>query len=638
MRLSSEYVADYERLDKGLNLSDRDGGLVEAESPEMKNMFWYNGALCSRPGQHFLSDRSDLGPGRACYEGLFWGRAVFHIGEALLCAVPSETDFIFETLATGLPETRGTFFRYGDCLYYKAPGAYLEIGWDGSEGLFAREVPAYTPVTVINADPGSGAGDLYQPENRLSGEKTIRYTAGKDEVGEDICHYYLPVKGASVLSVAAVMNGDLLMMDLTPTTAELTADPEAWDPGWDGDFAFYPPTGHLLFRTGPFVSDPPTANTVQVTYFKENAEATQSVMDCACAAVYGGDQQVCVVMAGSEKQPNAYFWNGNHTVMDPGYFPMPHYNLAGDAAERITGFGRQQSLLVVFKEKSVGKASMAVTRVDGRDLISLPYTAINSAFGCDLPWSIRLIENNLVFASRQGGVFLVGDSSAAFENNILPLSAKVNRGKNGEGLLYRLGAASPDTVTSCDDGERYWIVGDGCAYVWDYRLSGAREPAWFFFTEIGAADLFLDGESLCHLDRLGRVSKFSRQFSDYGEPIEKVYRFPAARFGGADRLKEVTRAVLTVSGETPGTVELSYHTENGVRRDPVPIRTLRWTLCPRNLGERFLGVPEFAAPVLRRPGCRNVINFSMRLYNRQLGSDMSVISARIFYKLLGRYR
>ena len=135
-------------------------------------------------------------------------------------------------------------------------------------------------------------------------------------------------------------------------------------------------------------------------------------MDCRYAAVYGGTGELCVVMAGSEDQPNAYFWSGNSNIkMDASYFPMEQVQLASSTEERITGFGKQQDNLIIFKEGSVGKTTLGTQTINDRIFIDLPYIPINASIGCDLPWSIQLVENNLVFANRSG-VYIILDTTA----------------------------------------------------------------------------------------------------------------------------------------------------------------------------------------------------------------------------------
>ena len=53
-----EYVLDFSNLCGGINLWDPDYRMKSNESPEMKNLLWRNGMLCSRKGQYYLQGRT----------------------------------------------------------------------------------------------------------------------------------------------------------------------------------------------------------------------------------------------------------------------------------------------------------------------------------------------------------------------------------------------------------------------------------------------------------------------------------------------------------------------------------------------------------------------------------------------------
>lgn len=621
VRLSSlpdppkEYMLDFPRLDGGLNLWDLDYRLDNNQSPEMKNLCWLSGALGCRDGQTWVS-QTQLGAGYACCEDLFWGHAFFHIGSALYhgdvsTAMGDTPSLTLTALTPVVPQARGTFFRYGDSLYYKNPGGYFRIDYDPEGPIFsASAVEAYAPIILINADPATAAGDEYQPENRISPVKTVWYST---VAGVKL--YHLPTQGVDSV--------DRVEVDGTVLTAGT---------GYTADLV----SGTVTFATEPTHHEPARANTVKITYTKANPDALASIMDCPYAAVYGGNQNVCVVVGGCEKQPNAYFWSGSHTAMDPGYFPFGQYNFAGDTEEKITGFGKQQNMLVILKEHSTGRAEFGTVEMSsGRLLLEMPYTAINSRIGCDLPWTIRLVENNLVFCNTEQGVHLVRDSSAAYENNIVCISRNVNGSELRPGLLE---AVRGSPAVGVDDDHRYWVVAGGEAYVWDYQLSSYTKPSWFYYTNIAGVAFFRHNEDLFHLDGLGRVTLFRRNFADYEAPIEKVYRFATQNLGGYDRLKDVLSVLFAVRSDTDTVVRLTYLTDYGSREDLTPIRSFSWRLAPRNLAYRFLGVRRFATVARRRPGCRHIRHFSMRLENRDLGSDLSVVSAQIFYQYQGRER
>ena len=361
-------------------------------------------------------------------------------------------------------------------------------------------------------------------------------------------------------------------------------------------------------------------------------------MDCTYAMTSGGGTDLCILLGGCPAQPNAVFWNSNNNVsMDPSYWPISYYNLVGDTNDPVTGFGMQYNTLVVFKEDGLGKLEYTVQTIDGRDSISFTYKSVNERWGCDLPWTIQIVDNNLVFCNTQQGVFMLREATAAYENNVVQLSKKVN-GDTVRGLLkdVRSGAV----VTSFDDDDRYWLVANGHAYVWDYQLSTFTEPSWFYFTNINGVAFFRDeAHDKFHMDGKGRITQFKRTFADYGDlGINKVYTFPTQFFGSYDRLKDVVSIMVAVRSDTNTSIKIRYDSDYETRMDRTPIRAFSWRLVPRDLLERYLGVDRYAFTVRRKPGCRHVQHFSMTFSDDTRGCDMAVVSAQIFYNYQGKER
>ena len=619
-----EYVLDYSNLYGGINLWEPDYRLKPNESPEMKNLLWRNGMLCSRKGQYYLCPYQ-LGQGFAAYPRLWHGFIFAHIGGNIFrFDIESGSPVL---LATSIPKIRGTFFTFSDKLYYKTKGAYKEITAnqvDGQWSFSCSEVFPYEPVIVINANPATGAGDLYQPENRMSSRKTVWYNAV-----DGARTYYLPVKAERVTYVE--VNGYHVTV------------------GWSYD----PQYGRVLFDVAPPVTDPPTNNTIRITYELDNTEAQKSISDCRYAAVYGGTGELCVVMAGSEDQPNAYFWSGNSSFkMDASYFPMEQVQLASSTEERITGFGKQQDNLIIFKEGSVGKTTLGVQEINGRIMIDLPYIPINASIGCDLPWSIQLVENNLVFANRNG-IYTILDTSSANENNIVGISRKINGSAERPGLLSDLtlpswggGTAqavgevlSEDLICSCDDGTHYYITANGKTWAWNYELSGWKDPSWFLLTNTDAVALICEANEIYHVNGYGSVTGLHNEFNDFGEPIERLFRFPTMNFGSYDCRKNVNSVIVTLGAYELEDTELWYLTDYETRKDLTNLQVVDAAVYDE---ERVVGTrpdsTRVPAVFRRRPMCRRVLHFTMKLKNENMNEDFELVGAQVFYNLQGRLR
>lgn len=687
-------MVDFPRLDGGLNLWEMDYRLNRNQSPEMKNLWWQDGVLQCRDGQRYLygpsegqTNWSDLGTGYTCTADLFWGYAFFHIGTKIYYMNPEAETPTMTPLVRGVPANRGTFFRYNDGLFYKNRGGFIEIKYNpNSTPVFSASKvtdSAYTPTIVMNASPSTGSGDTYQPENRLSPKKKVQYNAAEEQqlitkngdgstkvfdLGKTAAADHLTrvtdVYFGSTLVNTALYTTDVSTGKVTFTTAppsdtiitfvakfgvvtyqlpvkevnavtEVKVNGEVKAEGTD--YAVDLTKGQVVFVTAPPVSDPAVNNTVEITYSKANADALNAIMDCPYATVYGGSQNVCIVLGGCKKQPNAFFWNGNDSVsMNEAYWPMSFYNLAGDSEDGITGFGKQYGTLVIFKEKSLGKSAYSVEDVDDRDSISLTYTAINAKIGCDLPWTIQLIDNNLVFCNTDGGVHVVRDSNSALENNVECLSRNVNGTEQRTGLLNDVRKAS--VVTSFDDGNRYWVCAGGHVYLWDYLLSSWKDPSWFFFTDVPGIAYLRTVDKSYHLGSNGRVTVFERTFLDYGNAIEKVYQFPPQFFDSYDRLKDILYCIFTTRSDTDSVVRIRYDSDYERRYDLTDILSTSWRLSPRNLAFRCLSIQRFACVSRRKPGCRHVRHFSIRLENDKPAQDLAIVSAQIYFRYLGRDR
>ena len=696
------YVVNFPRLDGGLNLKDLDYRLDNNQSPEMKNLWWQDGILQSRDGQRVVCDSPNSEV--VCFGGsseLFHDFLLYHVGSKLYAAQIYDdlgtsggmVDYV--ELASGVPNNRGTFFLYDDCLYYKNVGAFLKISRNADTGYLEVsdvESDAYVPITVMNASPSTGSGDLYQPENRLSAQKIVHYNAaqtsgnsadvgdgkttvfdiGKTSSADQLASVDQVYFGAMLISetlyTANISTGKVTFKTAPPADTQITFVYKLGVTKYqlpvksidsvdkvvvDGkeltattDYTVNKTNGTVTFVKAPPVTNPPTNNTVEITYSKANPEALSAILNCPYASLFSGNNAVCIVLGGGSNQPNAFFWNGNDSYgMNPAYWPMTSYNLAGSSHDGITGFGLQYGSLIVLNNRSVGRADFDVVEVEKRDSISLTYTAINSRIGCDLPWSVQLIENNVAFANRAGGVYIIRDASAARENNVICISDNVNGSAARPGLMSAL-QTDARKVASFDDGSRYWLAAPGSVYVWDYSISSYTKPSWFYLTGINARSFFTfrntvsGGDPLrFHLDGLGRVVQFVRSFVDFGtEPIEKVYQFPPQFFDTYDRLKDVTRCIIAMRSDTDAVVQVTYETDYETREDLTDLKSYNYRLFPRNLKHRCLSTQKFAASFVRRPGCRHVRHFAMRLRNAEPAQDLSIVSAQIYFRYTGRDR
>ena len=214
-RRKRDISADFPRFDGGLNLRESEFRLAPNESPEIVNLWWNDGCLQSRPGQEWAAaplsasdpsgisgdsdsdsasgDHSGADMSAAAFVGYaasnedFHRRIFLHIGVKLYIldfdsGVTNQDGLVFlSEKYAGIPPNPGTFFRFGDCLYYKNQGAFLKIAYLSNLDDFSvtdAAQDAYIPIVTQNTNPDTGLGEAYQPANCLSPFKRAAYQAG----------------------------------------------------------------------------------------------------------------------------------------------------------------------------------------------------------------------------------------------------------------------------------------------------------------------------------------------------------------------------------------------------------------------------------------------------------------------------
>jgi len=574
----------------------------------------------------------------------------------------------FTAIADGALSLRaGHFFVQDSYLYYFNGPDYLRI----SEAWAVTRVEGYVPVTVVNRYPNGTGGDQYQPENRIAAGKRVWFTAHKEASETDYpTEYVLPYQNldAEAVTIEGTVYENNTVVQKTYQEVQLYDPNKAGTVGivylddltspmaacvWQNNsyvtttvpesstvFTVNRETGVITFNTAPTNTDAEMVSNIKVKLAVSNPEALASIANCQAWTVFSVEGLQTVICGGCPEQPNAFFWSGGNDIdgSDPSYFPMDYYNIAGSADTAITAFGKQQNLLVIFKERSVGKSSLSVETISGRNYVSLSYISINEAIGCDLPKSVQLVINNLVFANTYGGVFMLLDTSAAGENALARLSRNVNGSDTTPRLLYDLQVVDRNTVTSYDDDKRYWLTANGHAYVWDYRIKfySAAYPneeklSWFYFTNINPLAWMYTTDTPYFVMANGSVAKFGIAYADFGLGFPRKYTYSTQNFGTYERLKNVTKVIFALTSDTNTAVHVTYNTDYEERRDRTDLMVSSWSLVPRNLAFRDLNVTKYAGTCVRKPRCYHVRHFAITLSIDEAYKNMSLVGAQIYY-------
>lgn len=542
-----------------------------------------------------------------------------------------------------------------------APGEYKLPGWDPDSfpdyittvkevkvgGLYYEAYDATRTPQTFTGDGSSTAFPLSRVHKFNSSETYNQYPA---------CVEHVSVGGSMVLDSEYTydpVTGNVRFNTAPASGAAIRIVPCYYEAPYTilNSYGALIGPRQLRIHPAPFRVDSSTS--VEVRYSLKTAYDGNQLMSCPYAITGGGQDALSILLGGSTVQPNAVYWNSNDNIsMNPGYFPDNYYQLVGDSNESVTGFGRQYSDVIVLKETSLYKMEYSTVDLDGRNTISFTFRGVNAKIGCDLPWSIQLIQNNLVFCNRNTGVHILLSSSAAYENNVECISRKVDGDPTAGytyGLLYdvRTDAAG---VTSFDDDRRYWLCANGNVYLWEYDISAYKDPSWFFFTNVHGVSYMMDeARKVYCLSRPRSLIRFDPRAaydSVYDEErgrldrvaIDKAYRTPVMYFGGYEYLKDVRSLLFSLRSDHPGSVAVEYRTDYETRLDQVDLG-LTGPL-PEDTSQPYTPSDgwRYAEVFRRKPGCRHIRNFQLTLYNNQTGQDMAIDSIQVNYTYQDKQR
>lgn len=179
-------------------------------------------------------------------------------------------------------------------------------------------------------------------------------------------------------------------------------------------------------------------------------------------------------LGGNESAPSLVLWSD---LNKPLFFPENSYFYVGDSTSKVTGFGKQSDLLVIFKENETWCTSYQQnTNITAEDLIKqnvVDYTAssvyfplvqINTTIGCTYPDTIQLCRNRLVWFGNGNKVYTLVSESPYNERSIFCVSEMINR------MFEPYGAYKKPT--SCDWNGYYCLCFGKEIYLMDYNCYG----------------------------------------------------------------------------------------------------------------------------------------------------------------------
>lgn len=490
----------------GIDAAAADTALAANQLRDACNVYWKNGVLRTRPGFcatpsshitlpaiHLQADASEL-----TYIGDRPGILKFIIHDTaagdgyslavLFCRTDGKMEVIRTSINTAdwteLPEQLLPIDDGIELGLVYVDGMPYRLSADGT----LTAVTPYIPTTIIAA---RGSEDLqtaramtappgtsYEPFNRLTDSFRVEYilTEGKPYFTlPSACRHYIGLLTIELMGYYT----QTYKVRSTSGISDITI-PEflGYQVCWST------PTGVFWFLKDeqPCVPDCRTWSSVRVTFTPEtDAPADREIIkSMRMATWFGGDLSglgggTRCFLAGSTQTPSLLCYSA---VEDATYFPENNDAHVGQPGQTITALRKQSDMLVIFKRHEIWYSTYqtgvtdATTLSDALEsgtvvdveaaLATFPLACVSSDIGCDLPNTLALCDNRLVWTNSDGNVYVLVSGNIYSERNVRSI---------GEAIRPLMPALTTENARALDYDGHYYLQAGEHAFLFDYNAA-----------------------------------------------------------------------------------------------------------------------------------------------------------------------
>ncbi len=229
-------------------------------------------------------------------------------------------------------------------------------------------------------------------------------------------------------------------------------------------------------------------NNLKITFHLEKKENIDKISGMEHGKWYGsGTSGSRLCLAGNYRYPSLLCVSQEN---EPLYFPENNQLYVGDPAQKITAISRQNKSLVILKEKEIYSCLFTSGKFNIMN--------IHSSIGCDLPKTLQMCDNRLVWTNKNGCVYMLATLSQYSITAVYKLSGNISDMlENEKGFFGAVACASDD---------RYMLFLENRVYVMDYKKcvrKNSREfvrgISWFKWelpSEIKTSAALADGNKM----------------------------------------------------------------------------------------------------------------------------------------------
>lgn len=481
-------------LSGGVDLSSPPHRIADDRLSDATNLWWNEGMLRTRPAVCVAdSIAAPAAHGVATTVGRY---AVLHAelnGANLLAMADEEGNITGDTHVINsvrhlLAVPAGKSVADADCRAL----VYLDTGGRRGTYLLTPEGGLYTqkpfvPTVLYGALPTAArerqASGATRPFNLLTEEYKCAYTS--DGVGK---YYWLPLEalpaGGTSFSVAlTAANGTTTVHNCNAIASDGSWAESA--PGADGYTLWCDPARGCVWleKDNQPVALPAseTAGNVTVNATRTEHGGKEIIYGMRFGTWFGGSADglsggTRLFLSGNAESPQLVHWSA---LDNPLYFPENNCARVGDAASRVTAFGKQSDMLVIFKEHEIyatqyrtGQTVTAEEQLAGKvtdpeaEAAVFPIQQVHPEIGCTCPGTIRLCGDRLVWLHGDGRVYALFSGGTYDPRSVRALSAPI------EAELQQYTLAARTAASAARLKGQYLLYIGGTVYALDTTAAG----------------------------------------------------------------------------------------------------------------------------------------------------------------------
>lgn len=601
----------------GMNISLSPDKINPSSSPDMENICYNDGSI---PTKRFGFNRVNATswgttPIQGTFEFYMIGVSapiflVAHGGKIYSYdeATDTKTDLCTGTVLT-VTDSPTSFFQVRDKCFIQTGTEF--VYYDGINPIATVASIAKVPTITLGRKT-TGGGTPNEKLNHLSNSWIDSFDP--DGIATT---FPLSFSGLSATLVTAILNG----VDKTETV----------------DFTVDRTTGIVTWGSAP----PVGTDTLTIQAEKSNLMDATVITKCDKSIEYGGKNNSIVFISGNPSYPNVarYCW-----FYDPAYWPEDSDISVGNDARFISGWGRMNDYLVIYKQPGDEFVQWySELELDATGTVSVATNGLNDEFGCIAPKTVHPAQNGLLALSDKG-VIWTWTSLIKGQANCKIVSQGVN-GKNGiaKGILDNTQADLAIAHAEIS-GNKYLLHIKDKVWVLDLDYSDLANNVycWYPYTGLYAkAGTFLMRSGNLYMSENVNGLLYKEQqagddteHADDGVAIDAWWASPLMFLGGREWIKKFERINLTFKAGHGTNHTLYLMSDTGV--EEVVLRQEAGTFDARYFNAEFFNAgslaPNYPNSQSEKIGVKAEY-MSFKIRNNMLNRGVTLLSTMITFSL-----